>query len=134
MKTYLFIGGPADGERREVPDDALMREVATHPGSGNGGVYEKCPVSSSIYRKERIQGSLPDGSITSHEVFVVRHHGDVIGALIKNYPQPGTRDEVKVPTALVEELIRLNPMDVGYFRHLRKWDKTLMEHQAKHGL
>lgn len=85
MKTYLFIGGVADGVREEVSNSV---EYVTLAGPNNEPtvVGLRTPViRSSTYRKHYVQcGTVTYGVFAEMKMDV----GDVLNTLVNSYPQP----------------------------------------------
>jgi hypothetical protein len=104
MKT-LFIGGPLDGQRLDVPDDALWWMYAEMPDLTFNADMEPDPLAAlpeiKRYRYHRIEVgyrkyvfSLSDGGVV-----------DPITAMIRKYPDPVSPD-VKT---LVQRLLSIIP-------------------------
>lgn len=79
MKMYLFVGGPADGERIEVRDG--VRTVVIP-------IKEKQAVESAKFVScEYVKRALFFGTIIKHDFFVANDdkNPDFVGKLIEGY-------------------------------------------------
>ena len=132
MKTYLFVGGPADGQRigvNEMFDHwSILEEpkIPTVEEMETPVTAESFSFKQHTYQKETLAGN---------EVFVAPGMSvqDAISKMIDGYPPP---DTFWMGYGFLEKLVMSlfeGPASKDYLRLTRKLSDILMEHRRKNG-
>jgi hypothetical protein len=80
----LFIGGPADGQRRQLPtwyESAWIPVICQFPG----------PIEHTHYTKRAIDGGVANGEPLRVFAEISLSNVEMVAMLVKNYPNPKTQ-------------------------------------------